>query len=224
MKKAFYLAALLLLLLTSLQFLFPTHPGQASKSAITLPWQIEKLADGNTRIFGLVPEISTLAQARELLGSDLSIAVIAAPNETGTLEAFHDSLAAGFVTGKLILTMDATPETVSAMKQRAQKSDYMESSTRKYTLSAADLDSAYRLPIRAIGFIPTVNLDPETVEKRFGRPAERLRSSANSEHFLYPDQGLDIAVNSEGKELLQYVAPSRFEALRDLLVRNIKPQ
>lgn len=220
MKNALLLTALLALLVLVFQALFPSDREDRAGHGVPPPWQIEKLADGHTRVFGLVPGISTLAEARERMGSDLNIAVIAAPNETGTLEAFHDSLNAGFVTGKLILTMEADEASIAAMKQRSPKSDYMESSTRKYRLAATDLEAAQGLPIRAIGFIPSAHLDAATVEQRFGRPTERLRSGEDSEHLLYPDRGLDIALNAKGRELLQYVAPDAFAPLRELLIRN----
>ncbi|QDX80268.1 hypothetical protein B9N43_02710 [Denitratisoma sp. DHT3] len=217
MKKALLLTAATLLLALGLQFLMPPGAERAAGNAVPPPWRIEKLADGHTRVLGLVPGVSTLGEARQRFGADLFIAVIAAPNETGALEAYLDGMNAGSITGKLILTIDAAPEIVAAMKQRSTKSEYMESSTRKYRLAPADLEAALRLPIRAVGFIPSANLDAATVEQRFGRPVERLRASAESEHLLYPDLGLDVAVNAKGKELLQYVAPARFGLLRDKL-------
>ena len=50
--------------------------------------------------------------------------------------------------------------------------------------------------------------------ERFGQPAERIRVGENLEHFLYPAKGLDVVLDSKGRELFQYVAPARFDALR----------
>ena len=36
-------------------------------------------------------------------------------------------------------------------------------------------------------------------------------------HLLYPDKGLDVVVDGNGKELLQYVAPRDFAELREPL-------
>jgi hypothetical protein len=36
-------------------------------------------------------------------------------------------------------------------------------------------------------------------------------------HLLYPEKGLDVVVDSDGKELLQYVAPRNFAELREPL-------
>ena len=40
-------------------------------------------------------------------------------------------------------------------------------------------------------------------------------------HLLYPMQGLDVMVDKDGKELLQYVAPQQFAHLRDPLVAEL---
>ena len=108
---------------------------------------------------------------------------------------------------------------IRAMRERAIKSEFMESTTRKYTLAPADLDVALKAPITALSFIPQANLDADTIVARFGQPAERVRSNGHLEHFLYPAKGLDLALDTEGKELLQYVAPADFERLRQPLLK-----
>lgn len=182
-----------------------------------LPWQVERTGNGDSVAMGLhlspdAARASTLGDVRGLWGPDTQIAIIAAPGEDGTLEAFVDPAQAGFIAGKVVVTAALPAEAVRGMRERAIKSEFMESTTRKYTLAPADLDAALKAPITALAFIPQANLDADTVIARFGTPAERLRSNGHLEHFLYPDKGLDIALDTEGKELLQYVAPATFEA------------
>ena len=54
--------------------------------------------------------------------------------------------------------------------------------------------------------------------QRFGPPAQRIRGNEHLEHWLYPALGLSLALDSQGKEVLQYVAPAQFGQLRDPLV------
>jgi hypothetical protein len=197
------------------------HPGaqdQAAARTSGLPWQVEALPQGASRVMGLTlgpaGTASTLGDAQRRFGPDMQIAIIAAPGEDGLLEAFVDPASAGFITGKVILTAELAPATIRAMRERAVKSDFMESTTRKYTLTPDDLQAALSAPLTALSFIPQANLDADTILARFGQPAERVRSNGHLEHFLYPDKGLDLALDSEGKELLQYVAPADFERLR----------
>jgi hypothetical protein len=90
----------------------------------------------------------------------------------------------------------------------------MQSTTRKATLAEADRAAVLAAPIRGIAFIPSAQLDESVILERFGQPSERIRVNEHLEHLLYPAKGLDIVLDSKGKELMQYVAPARFEDLR----------
>lgn len=179
-----------------------------------LPWQIETLPGGDAKVFGLTLRGSTLADARALFGNEMQLAVVAEPNETGNVEGYYESVTAGFVAGRMILTADLPTAVVEAMREHSPKTEYMQSTTRKAKLAEADLRTALAAPIRAIAFIPSAQLDEAVVLERFGQPAERIRVNAHQEHLLYPAKGLDLVLDSKGRELLQYVAPARFEALR----------
>ncbi len=218
MKFALYLIGLVLLALIIPFFI----PGPGKQEGVdpnsNLPWQITVDAQGRSSVFGLKLGSSTLAEVTQKLGSDFELAIIAEPNEIGTLEAYYTQVPLGFVLAKVIVTVDATDEAISLMRERALKAKHMESMTRKITLQAEDVAVAELLPVKAISVIPTVNLDEATIVQRFGEPAERIVLSETRMHLLYPMQGLDVMVDKDGKELLQYVAPQQFARLRDPLV------
>lgn len=179
-----------------------------------LPWQIEVLPGGETRVFGLILGRSTLDEARQRFGDEMQLAVIAQPDESGNLEAYYENLTAGFVAGKLIITAELPQPVIDGLRERSPKTEYMQSTTRKANLAEADRPLALAAPIRGIAFIPSAQLDEQVIAERFGAPAERIRVNDHLEHLLYPDKGLDLVLDSKGRELLQYVAPTRFEALR----------
>lgn len=183
-----------------------------------LPWQIEPRADGTTRVFGLILGESTLADAREHLGNDMDVALIAAPKEPGTIEAYYGQITAGVITGKMVLAATLDPEMIARMRERAPSAEYMESSTRKFTLHPDDLPAAFGARIATITFLPSARIDEQIALTRFGAPAERVRMSEQVEHLLYPELGLDLVINDEGKDVLQYVAPREFSRLRDPLM------
>jgi len=193
-------------------------PGQAAKdSGAPLPWQVTPHPDGSSEALGLHLGTGTLADVRQRFGGDTQIAIIAAPGEDGTLEAFVDPAQAGFIAGKLVITAELPASgsaTLRSLRERALKSQFMESTTRKYTLRPDDEALALQARIVALSFIPQASLDADTILARFGKPAARVRSHERQEHFLYPDKGLDVILDTEGKELLQYVAPRDFERLR----------
>ncbi len=182
-----------------------------------LPWQIELDAQGGSSVFGLHPGVSTIGEVRQKFGSEMDVAIVAEPNEMGTLEGYYSQVALGFVLAKVIVTVDAKKELILEMRDRALKAKHMESMTRKITLSPDDLAAIEKMPVKAISVIPSVNLDEATVIQRFGPPGERLAVSEKRVHLLYPEKGLDVVVDSDGKELLQYVAPRNFAELREPL-------
>lgn len=219
--KSIALFIAIIVVLLALPLLFRSEGGERNDApAQGMPWQVELLPDGSTRVFGLMPERSTLDDARKLLGGDAQVALVIAPGESGAVEAYFDSVMTGKLMGKMVLTLDTTLTQREPMLKRARKVEFMESTTRRVTLSDEDLAQVGALVISAIAFIPSANLDEQIVLQRFGIPAERIRSTAEREHFLYPDKGLDLQLDAKGKELLQYVAPRNFARLRAPLLEK----
>lgn len=224
MKFAFSMIALVIAALVIPFFL----PGMGKHEGVdpntNLPWQIEIDDRGASRVFGVSPGFQTLAQARAALGGEAEVAIVAALDEAGSLEVYYNQIALGFVLAKVIITVDIPREQIIAMRERALKAEHMESTTRKIRLHPDDLVLADQLPIKALSVIPTVNLDEATIIQRFGQPAERIQVSEKRVHLLYPDKGLDVVVDSDGKELLQYVAPKDFALLREPLLKAVVSQ
>jgi hypothetical protein len=185
-----------------------------------LPWQIEVLPEGRSKVFGVTLGQSTLGDAREQLGEDMTLAIIVASGQDiGALEMFYSRYKAGVFSGKLVLAADLAPEAVTQLMERAIKSGYMDSGARKFTLHPEDLPVAFQAPLATMTFIPAVNIDEASAIKRFGPASEIIRASEQAAHLLYPDKGLDLIINENGKEVLQYVAPRDFERLREPLLQ-----
>ena len=223
MKFALYLLAFIAAALI-LPFFIPGSGQQEGDPNSGLPWQISIDATGKSQVFGLTPGVSTLADLKQRLGGEVDVAIIAEPNEVGALEAYYAQVPLGFVLAKVIATVDMPKQAISEMRERALKAKHMESMTRKITLHPDDLLVADRLPIKALSVIPTVNLDEATIVQRFGEPGERVVISPTRVHLLYPKFGLDVMVDKDGKELLQYVSPQQFAKLRDPLLAEQQEQ
>lgn len=211
MKYAIAILVLLILLVGLL--LFSPDNEQPVKPVTGLPWQIELLPDGNSRVFGITPGQSTLADAAEQLGSDMQLAIIAAPGESGDLEMYYSRYTAGIISGKLILVAAMAPATLEELKERGVR----DGGTRRFLLHPDDLPLALGTPVRTIIFLPTINLDEEIAHNRFGIPAETIQVSQQVTHLLYPDKGLDFVLDQEGNEILRYLAPRDFSTLRKQL-------
>lgn len=188
-----------------------------------LPWQVEPLDDGSSRVFGLTLGRDTLGRARDTLGPDMELAVVVKGKETGTLEMYYSRFSAGVLSGRLILTGDVDDATLMQLRERSGAPRYLDSGARKYHLQPDDLPLAYRAPLQGVTFIPVASIDAETAHKRFGEPAESLRLDEDSVHLLYPRLGLDLMIDAGHRDVLQYVAPRDFARLREPLLQQQTP-
>ena len=222
MKKSLAIAIVAVIVIATILLLHPAGQQPPAPPIEGLPWQIEMLANGDSRVFGLELGHSTIGDARARFGEDMEIGVIAGRGEAGSLEAYYDNVTAGVILGKMILVATLDKTTLERLRDRAIRKQYMHDTTYRYILDPDDLALVWRAPIATITFVPAVSIDAETVLKRFGPPQERLRASDQVEHFLYPDKGLDVALDNKGKEVLQYVAPREFARLREPLMHGAK--
>jgi hypothetical protein len=208
------------------QMLFPPQRESAPVAAQGMPWQIDLPGIGQSRVFGLTlggATASTLADARHVSAEAPRLALLAPPDAPLALEAYFETVSIGPLTGKLVLSIAATPADLETMRAKAAKTDHLETGIRQFTLNDSDRQRAERMPLAAIAFIPSAGLDEAVILQRFGTPAERIRQGETLEHFLYPDKGLDLVLDSKGKEVLQYVAPAEFARLRAPLGKQVRP-
>lgn len=216
LKIATGVAALLIAVLAA-PLLLP--PKQEASPPIThgMPWQIELPTTGASRVFGLTlggARPSTLADAQRAFPEVLKLALLAPQDQPLTLEAYFESVSIGPLSGKLVIGIAASQAELEAMRERAAKTDHLETGIRKFILGDADRQRAENMPLATLVFIPAASLDEAVILQRFGTPAERIPQGETLEHFLYPEKGLDVVLDGNGKEVLQYVAPADFARLR----------
>lgn len=209
-----FVAVLLLIVVAVIAAPFLLQQDRPMEPITGLPWQVDVHADGTSSVFGFTLDRSTLGDARARFGEEMELGIIAAPGESGALEAYVSHFTAGVLTGKLILSTALPAETLLRMRRDAAHAEPTATGGIRFSLTREQLAQADQATITAITFVPSVNIDQETALQRFGTPAQRLRDDHGALHFLYPERGLDLMLNPEQKEVLQYVAPSRFEQLR----------
>lgn len=227
MKQALLITLALLAITIVLQFLpknQPTQPTQPAVSSVGMPWQITLHENGTAEVFGLTLERSTLVDAERIFGIVPEVAIVGKRDEPGSLEAYFDGVSFSGLNARVVVTIDLSPGELQSMQQRSPKVDYMESTTRRAQLAAADSDLAHRLPLRAVTLLPAGRLDQASIVQRFGEPAERIKTADAIDHFLYPSVGVDVAINASGKAVIQYVAPAQFHRLREPLQSTSMPQ
>jgi hypothetical protein len=218
MKIFLYLLLIVIIAFAAAPFLRP--PAENARPMEGLPWQIEPLADGSTKVFGVTLGRDSLGDAREQLGLDMELAVVAVGDEPGSLEMFYNNYRAGPFNGKLVLVGALDDSTLARLRARSGAPKYLDSGARKYHLQTDDLPLGYSAPIQTITFIPTARLDEEIARKRFGPAQQTIRVDPQTLHLLYPHLGLDLMLSDGHKDVLQYVAPRNFAQLREPLLKS----
>ena len=85
------------------------------------PWQITLLADGKTRVFGITLNESSLNDAVELWGRDYRLGLFESPGQPLSLEAYFNEVTQGGISGKFVLTLEATQDELTALLQQSIK-------------------------------------------------------------------------------------------------------
>lgn len=211
MKNGVIIITLVLLVL----FLLVDKKSENSKRIVdTYPWQVQVLADGRTRVFGIVLGESQLKDADTILKSTPKIALFEA-NKKLALEAYYKNVSLGGLIGSFIFTLDAPAEELLKIKEESTKQEPAENKGKRYELDKPTSDRTKSFVIKNLIYVPTVQLDEKTIIQRFGKPVYKIKLKTKEVgwHYLYPNKGLDLIFKEEGKEVLQYVLPKDFNLL-----------
>ncbi|MCW8905782.1 MAG: hypothetical protein OQL28_00905 [Sedimenticola sp.] len=183
-----------------------------------LPWLIEVNELGALKVFGITLGESTLQQARENLQDQGKVTLFQSPEGQYRTEAYFQRLFLSGLKADLVLTLAVGVNEAQEMFERGERISQMGSGTRKIELSSRDLEALSQAPVASITFIPAADLDADLLSGRFGEPARRVKETGSEiVHWLYPERGLDIALNPDGKEVFQYVKPADFGQLTEPL-------
>jgi hypothetical protein len=206
------LAGVAILVIAFVPALWQVLRGTASApvSSSDTPWSIAARGDG-VAAFGLQLPGSTLADAERRWGEELQLAVMAETGQAGALEGYVERFDSGGVNGRLLMTTALPEAELQRLQQSAAEREPAGGTLWRYRLRAAERQALGATPLVGLSFIPAANLDAQTLRQRFGEPDEIIAPGGRLEHWLYPARGLAIAVDAEGRELLQVVAPADFE-------------
>lgn len=193
--------------------------------SIGFPWQIEKQSDGTTKIFQINLGHTTLGEAEKLLTETATLTLFSPQQGSAVVEAYFNELFIGGLKSKMVLTFEVDQDDVDAMFERGIRISTLGSGTRKVTLHGDDQLRMRQKVITSMTYLPSINLQSELIEKRFGQPANKIMDAeSGAEHWLYPDTGVDIVLHEKQKEVIQYVIPADFDKVQNPLLNNTQTQ
>lgn len=187
-------------------------PGENPSPVADLPWQIEHDANG-MRVFGLTLGHSSLDEAQNKFHEPAEISLFVSDAGKLAAEAYFDRISLNGLNAKVVLAAALPQLELQAMFERGLRTSAL-GSGRKVELHPDDMEKVLRAPIASITYLPASPLDEALVVQRFGTPSRRVREEKNDVlHLLYPQSGLDIALNKKNKAVLQYFPPQEFPVL-----------
>lgn len=175
------------------------------------PWDLTRDASGRTRVFDLTLGDSTLADARALLGEQGEINLFADPRGDYTVEVYFGNLYLANIRADWVLTLEVDPQRLADIYDRGLRVSTTGSGSRKVKLRPEDIQALSGAPIRSLTYLPWKSLEPRDIQGNFGAPAEIRSEDSGILHWLYPDKGMDIARDDEGRVVIQYLNSDDFE-------------
>ncbi|MES9859558.1 MAG: hypothetical protein ABW157_02880 [Candidatus Thiodiazotropha sp. LLP2] len=179
-----------------------------------LPWDIHMSAQNEIQVFDLTLNKSSLPEARDVFQSQGKLNLFIDESGQPALEAYFERIYLSGLRADFILGLKADEALLNKLVDRGSRISRTSDSTHKIVLDSDDMILAEKLPIELINYIPAANLDEALINSRFGEPADKITETETGvTHWIYPERGITIGLNPEGKELIQYMPLERIDAL-----------
>lgn len=176
-----------------------------------MPWQITVHDSYHSEVFGVVLNKTTLEQARQQFGKLDGIALFLNDQKEYSLEAYFGKVTLGPFTARLIANLDVSQEVLEELTEHTIKRIKTKDGSFKWTLTAPKQVEQGMRQIRSLTYIPDYKgIDLQFVLDRFGLPERQEKFDETTEILFYPDTGVRIMVDSEGKDLFEYSTPAQF--------------
>jgi hypothetical protein len=190
--------------------LLSAFPSQQSQLRL-YPWDVERDAEGQTRVFDLTLGRSTLADLRDLLGEEGKLSLFANPDGRYAVEAYFDDIILSNIRADWVVGLAVPQDQLQAMFDRGLRVSTLSSGARKVKLDPADAERLTAAPIETISYLPWKSLEPQDIRGNFGDPVEQITEPGGVVHWLYPELGMDIARDPGGGVVIQFLSASDFE-------------
>jgi hypothetical protein len=208
-RKIYWGITLVALLILGVAFFQGDQPAEKSD----LPWHIGHPTADTIQIFGVTLGQSNTNQAEQHFKEVAKPILFKSPNGQLAVEVFFEEVNLAGLKGRIVLSIMVRDSELQGMLARGLRMNATGSS-KEITMDPDDVARVFTMPISSLTYMPSVRLEDTVFAKRFGQPAQRIREKKSGVvHWLYPQNGLDIALGGNEKPLLQYVAPRDFDKL-----------
>jgi hypothetical protein len=170
-----------------------------------LPWNAQFNEQGQLQALGLTIHKSTVVDAMKLYGKDVEIKIFSHKDESNkSIEAYFPVIYIGSIKAALALKIDAPEAMLEDAYTKGKKTVINTTGKREVELFNQDQTAFMQMPISSATLLPRKHLTDRAIEMRFGQ-ADRIEvQSDNLEHRFYEQLGLELIIDPEGPEALQF--------------------
>lgn len=180
----------------------------------TEPFWIVEASPEKLSVFNISLNESNLEELLFILGNRLSLSIFEEGDQK-QLEGYIRETHVGGLTARIPFTLQTTEAQLEEIQPFLSPSKKSTSKRTIYEIPEEFHARFYGNIIESIAFIPmAVSLDESVIIGRFGdNPIKLQESNKGAFHYLYPEKGVDISLDSKGEyqSIVQYVLPKDFE-------------
>ena len=167
------------------------------------PWQVVKHEDGSTSVFKIQLGKTIFSEVEQLFNEHAEVSLFKPKDKSAVIEAYFDKVLIGGLSSKIIISFSIDEKRLQDIFERGARISTLGSGTRRVTLSSDDQILIRNERVSSITYLPAINLTAELIEKRFGKPENKIiENNTDTEHWLYPDIGVDVVLNEKQKEVI----------------------
>lgn len=204
----FWIVFLSSIIIFTLMLLF--QPQRDEVSDQNLPWNAKFNEQGQLQTLGLTVGKSSVNDAIALYGKDVEIKMFSDLDESNkSVEAYFPVMYIGSIKAALALKIIAPEEMMDKAFANGKKMVMSSTGGREIELYNADKLAFMDLPVSSITLLPRKHLTERAIEMRFGQPDYKEIQSDNLEHWFFNRLGLEMIIDPEGPEALQYTNQQR---------------
>jgi hypothetical protein len=216
MKIPLVILAVVAVLLGAFYLLAPAPDPDAVVTRTDLPWQVEVLPDGTSRVFDLHLGEATLDDAIGKFGPYENMAVFQSEAGKRSLEAYFGKVSFGPLEARVVTALDVPDDELEALVDRAVERKGSPTGDWKFMLDAADQGALRARTLRSVTYIPTYRgLEADFFRERFGEPGAWKTLGKHAVQWFYPDRGLSMVLDTRGQEALEFVVPRTMRVPED---------
>lgn len=173
-----------------------------------LPWNSKFDQQGNLHALGMTLNQTTLREAMDIYGKDVEIRLFTDHDGSNkTAEAYFPVIYIGSIKAAIAVRLKVPADELEAVYNRGTKISPTTSGAKEIKLASQDNLDFLDKTITSVTLIPRKDLEERAIDLRFGQPDRKETQSDKLEHWFYDRLGLELIIDPEGPEALQYSQP-----------------